>query len=243
MAERCPACLHDTAQFSFEKMGYRFSRCSDCDFLFASPYPSEREIAAFYNANYLGASEDHYPKIASRKRRAWVKSIRFIPYLIGRDAIDLGCGPGAMAHAFSRWGARASGLDINESGIAYARKHFPGCTFYCETFAQFRKRGLTFDFVFSTDVLEHLAGPAEFMATLAAITRPGGHVYIAAPDSGHAAVPRDISQWSDVSPPAHLQFFNRRNIEILFARYGFVLKRADRKRTPAHSLIFVRSAA
>ncbi|HUK07303.1 MAG TPA: class I SAM-dependent methyltransferase [Stellaceae bacterium] len=154
----------------------------------------------------------------------------------------IGCGGGFMVGAFARLGARAIGLDINAAAIAYAHRHFPRCEFYCESLRDFRARGLHFDFVFSTEVFEHLAGPSEFMATLDAITKRGSRVYIATPDSGHAAVPADLSQWDQIQPPAHLQFFNREGLSVLFRRYGFVLEKAYRKRSPARSLVFRREA-
>jgi SAM-dependent methyltransferase len=238
----CPLCRTREACFAFVKDGYDIFRCAHCGFLFVEPFPPEDEIRRYYNSNYRAASATWYPKAASRARRAFVKSFRFLRYVRGRTVLDIGCGGGFMARAFARLGAEASGLDINEGGIAYARAHFPMCRFYCESLAEFRRRGLAFDFVFSTDLLEHLPGVDEFMATLAAITRPESRVYIATPDSGHPSVPRDLSTWIDVQPPEHLQWFDRRNIEMVFARAGFAVERAERKRAPAHSLIFVRRA-
>ncbi len=236
----CPLCRSREARFAFGKNGYDIFRCEGCGFLFVEPYPGEDEIRRFYNDNYRAASSSWYPKAGSRARRAFVKSFRFLRYVRGRTALDIGCGGGFMVRALARLGAEASGLDINEGGIAYARAHFPMCRFYCESLSSFRRRGLTFDFVFSTDLMEHLPGVEEFMLTLEAVTHPGSRVYIATPDSGHPAVPRDLSAWIDVAPPEHLQWFDRHNIELAFQRYGFAVERAEKKRSPAHSLIFVR---
>jgi SAM-dependent methyltransferase len=236
----CPLCRARAARFALAKDGYDIFRCAACGFLFVSPYPGDEEITRFYNDNYRAASAALYPKAGSRARRALVKSLRFLPYLYRHTVLDIGCGGGFIVRAFARLGAEASGLDINEGGIAYARAHFPMCRFYCESLAVFRARGITFDFVFSTDLLEHLPGVDEFMATLAAVTHRGSRVYVATPDSGHQAVPRDLGQWIDIQPPEHLQWFNRGNIERLFASHGFALERAHRKRKPAHSLIFAR---
>ncbi len=85
-----------------------------------------------------------------------------------------------------------------------------------------------------------MPGPDGLIETFAAVTRPGGHVYVSTPDAGHPAVPADLAQWSDVIPPEHLQFFNRANAEIAFARHGFRLVKAYAKHTPALSLIFRR---
>lgn len=239
-AVACPACLREAALPSFTKSGYALRRCQACGFLFVSPYPRDDELARFYNDPARAPRADFFNKAASRRRRAWVRSLKFLPYVMGKSVLDVGCGGGFMANAFARLGARASGLDIGAGAIDYAREHFPRVTFYCEPFAEFRRRGLRFDFVFSSELLEHVPGPDGLLATLAAVTRPGGHVYVSAPDAGHPAVPSDLAQWADVIPPEHLQFFNRANIELVFARYGFRLAKAYPKRTPALSLIFQR---
>ncbi|MCP1227424.1 class I SAM-dependent methyltransferase [Acetobacter fabarum] len=239
----CPLCRAQGATFAFSKNGYDLFRCPDCDFLFVHPYPDAATLRAFYETTYRGASADFYPKASSRRWRALWRSLQFLPYVWRKDVLDFGCGGGFMAEAFSRLGARAAGLDISQNSIAYAKRHFPQATFYCEDSTTFRQRGLTFDFVFSSEVLEHVAGPNEFMRTLAAITRPNGFVYISAPDIGHPAVPQDLPSWTDICPPEHLQFFNHRNLCLIFERYGFTLHKTMKSRTPAHSVIFRRKSS
>lgn len=238
--ETCPVCGCAAALPAFTKSGYALRRCTSCRLLFVSPYPSDDTLQRWYNNPSRTPTADFFNKAASRRRRAFVRSLKFLRYVIGKDVLDMGCGGGFMVGAFARLGARASGLDISEGSIGYARKHFPRGTFYCESFAAFRARGLSFDFVFSSELLEHVPGPDEMMTTLATVTKLGGHVYLSTPDAGHPAVPADIIQWSDVAPPEHLQLFNRANLTLLFEHYGFRLEKAYRKRTPAHSVIFRR---
>ena len=143
-----------------------------------------------------------------------------------------------MVEAFARLGARASGLDISENSIAYARNRWPQFQFYCETQEIFRKRQLTYDFVFTSEVLEHVPGPDDFMRTLAAVTRKGGYVYVSTPATGHPATPTDFIAWRDICPPEHIQWFNYKNLVDIFARYGFQVHKVYKNKTPAHSLIF-----
>lgn len=236
----CPVCSAVTAWPAFTKSGYALRRCAACGLLFVFPYPSDETLRRWYNDRSRTPTEDFFNKATSRRRRAFLRSLKFLPHIIGKDVLDIGCGGGFMVSAFARLGARARGLDISEGSIAYARKHFPRGVFYCESLAAFRERGLRFDFVFSSELLEHVPGPHELMQTLAATTKPGGRVYLSTPDSGHPAVPADIAQWSDVAPPEHLQLFNRKNLTLMFARYGFRMEKAYRKRTAAHSVIFRR---
>lgn len=237
----CPIC-QGRAGYALTAQGASIHRCEICDFLFVYPTPTNDEIAAYYAANYRGASSDHYPKLRSRKRRALVKSIRFRRYAHRRKVLDIGCGGGIMADAFRRLGADAHGLDISPNSIEFARKQFPRCTFYCEDFAAMTRRGLIFDFIFTSDVLEHLAGPHECLAMMEALSRPGTIVYVATPDTSHADVPDDISTWVDIHPPEHLQWFNPGNMERLFATHGFTLERAIPKRTAALSMLFRKQA-
>jgi 2-polyprenyl-3-methyl-5-hydroxy-6-metoxy-1,4-benzoquinol methylase len=237
----CPACTGVEARPAFVKSGYSFRRCTACGLVFASPYPSAEQLAAYYNDPSRTPTEDYLNKAASRRRRAALRALRFLLYVMpGKTVLDLGCGGGFMVEAFARLGARASGLDISAGAIAYARKHFPRGTFYCEPMPSFAARGLQFDFVFSSEVLEHVPGPEELLTTLAAVTKAGGYLHISSPDAGHRLVPANIADWDQVAPPEHIQLFNRENARILFARYGFTLVKAYPNKKPGLSLLFRR---
>ena len=146
-----------------------------------------------------------------------------------------------MAETFRRLGADSSGLDISENSINFAKTNYPKCKFYCETFQENMKRDLRFDFIFTTELMEHLAGPHNFMKLIKASSKPRTYVYIATPDSGHNVVPADFSTWSDICPPEHLQWFNKSNLKKLFSDYGFVLVKSYKKTSPALSLLFMKS--
>jgi len=240
-AVACPACTKVEARLAFVKSGYPFGRCAACGLVFTSPYPTAEQLASYYNAPSRTPTEEYFNKAASRRRRAALRALRFWRYVIpGKSVLDLGCGGGFMVEAFARLGARASGLDISAGAIAYARRNFSRGTFYCEPMPAFAARGLQFDFVFSSELLEHVPGPDELLTTLAAVTRSGGYLHVASPDAGHRLVPANIAEWDQVAPPEHIQLFNRENAHILFARYGFTLVKAYPKKTPGLSLLFRR---
>ena len=238
---RCELCAAQTAPQLYTKNGYPYHRCEQCGFAFLFPMPSNEALRAAYNDGYRDISATFYPKHRSRRWRAFWKSLRFLPHVSCKRVLDIGCGGGFMTHAFSGLGAHAFGLDISRPSIDYARAHNPRSTFYCEEFEVFAARELVFDFVFSTELMEHIPEARPFMSLVAAVTRPGAHVYIATPDSEHPGVPRHLPDWSDLQPPHHVQFFNRRNMEKLFEEYGFKLKWAYKNRKPALSLLFMRT--
>ncbi len=241
MRDFCPACRSENIAYAFTKSGYDLFKCAECDFLFVHPFPSAEVIAQHYRDHYRGATSTFYPKAESRRWRAFWRSLKFLPYVYGKRVVDVGCGGGFMVEAFSRLGAEVCGVDISANSIAYAQNRYPKLKFFCEGLDDFRRRGMEFDFVFSSEVLEHLPGPDEFMELMAGIVAPKGYVYLSAPDAGHPKVPTNIQEWSDICPPEHLQFFNERNLAILFQRYGFTQHRREHHRTPAHSVFFRRN--
>lgn len=220
------------------KNDHKIFECGSCGFLFVHPYPTPAELTDYYASNYRGASANYYPKLKSRKRRALVKSLRFFRYVYGKKVLDIGCGGGVMVNAFHRLGADSHGLDISWNSIQFARQKFPRCTFYCENFDTMRRRSVRFDFMFTSELMEHIAGPHEVLRMIDALSKPGTVIYVASPDAGHAAVPEDIFAWEDLCPPEHLQWFNQSNLAKVFDEYGFDLLQAYRKKAAALSLLF-----
>ncbi len=233
----CPACKAQSMLIG-TKNDYQIFECGNCSFLFVHPYPTPDELTGYYSSNYRSASANYYPKLKSRKRRALVKSLRFFRYAHGKKVLDIGCGGGVMVNAFRRLGADAHGADISWNSIQFARQNFPRCTFYCENFDVMRHRNIRFDFMFTSELMEHIAGPHECLRMINALSKPGTVVYVATPDAGHAAVPEDIFAWGDICPPEHLQWFNQSNLAKVFDEYGFDLLKAYHKKTPALSLLF-----
>jgi 2-polyprenyl-3-methyl-5-hydroxy-6-metoxy-1,4-benzoquinol methylase len=231
----CPVCDARDTVFQAEKTGYRFSRCPHCEFLFANPRPAQEELDRLYSDPQQEA-EPTYDKAGSRLRRAYLKLPRFLPYAWRKDTIDLGCGGGFIAHVLSRVARSSTGVDISANAIAYARRRFPRPRFVCASLAHLPDLG-RFDFVYSSEVIEHVSDVNAYLRALRNLTRDGGYVYITTPDLGHPKVPSDIERWDVFQPPVHLQFFTRKTAAILFARYGFEIVRYYPNRKPG--LIFL----
>lgn len=234
---KCPVCQAQSLPIG-TRNGYEIFACGACGFTFVHPYPTADQLTDYYASTYRDASAGFYPKLKSRKRRALVKSLRFFRHVRGRKVLDIGCGGGVMVEAFRRLGADAHGVDISGNSIEFTRRNFPGCTFYCENFDAMSRRDLRFDFMFSSELMEHIAGPHGCLAMIDALSGPGTRIYVATPDAGHQAVPEDVFTWTDLCPPEHLQRFNRSNMAHLFDQYGFDLVKAYNKKTPALSLLF-----
>ena len=182
-------------------------------------------------------SADSYPKAGSRKRRAFIKAIKFAGYIRGRDVIDVGCGGGFVAEAMRRVGGRAVGLDLSARAIAYAGRHFPSCEFACCGIEEFLEAGRSFDFVYCSEVIEHVPDAEAFAAALARLCRRGGRLFVTTPDIGHWRVPRDVLLWDAVDPPRHVRYFTARSLASLLQRHGFAVRRKIFKLKPGLQLL------
>ncbi len=229
----CSICAGDRQTPYVHHDGYDYVTCLGCGFVFLDPMPDPERLVQIYNQDEASITAGSYPKAASRKRRAILRAMKLMPYFFGRDAIDVGCGGGFVVNAMRRLGARASGLDISAPAIAYARAAFPRAAFYEEDFKVFLGREQQFDFLHSSEVIEHIGDVNGYMRFLAAIARPGARLFMTTPDIGHRVVPDTVTDWDMLSPPRHVHFFTESTLETLLNTHGFdLVKRYYKKNAP-----------
>jgi 2-polyprenyl-6-hydroxyphenyl methylase/3-demethylubiquinone-9 3-methyltransferase len=100
----------------------------------------------------------------------------------GLTLLDVGCGAGLAAEGMARLGASVTGLDAAPAALAVARTHAAegGLNIaYLEGMPEeLAREGIAFEAVMALEVIEHVADRAAFLAALAAVTRPGGMVFL-----------------------------------------------------------------
>ncbi|HEV8638927.1 MAG TPA: class I SAM-dependent methyltransferase, partial [Chloroflexota bacterium] len=106
-------------------------------------------------------------------------------YSYGRRVLDLGCGTGYGAFFLASHGARrVSAVDLGAEGLAY------GATVYRHprlAYAQADASSLpfasaSFDFVFSSQVIEHVPSPEQFLREIKRVLSPEGCCLITTPN-------------------------------------------------------------
>jgi 2-polyprenyl-6-hydroxyphenyl methylase / 3-demethylubiquinone-9 3-methyltransferase len=103
--------------------------------------------------------------------------------LAGARALDVGCGGGLLAESLCRAGASVTAIDLSPGMIAAASLHAAqsglAIDYRCESaeaLAAAQPHG--FDVVTCMEMLEHVPEPSSMLATLARLTRPGGHLFV-----------------------------------------------------------------
>jgi SAM-dependent methyltransferase len=132
----------------------------------------------------------------------------------GRAAIDLGCGPAGtlrpLANAVSP-GGRVVGLDANATHVAAARRYAADLGLpNVEVLAgDARHTGLptsSFDLVHSRTLLVTIPEPAEVVAEMTRLARPGGWVASQEADAGFALCHPPLPAWDRLWSLFHASF-------------------------------------
>ncbi len=104
--------------------------------------------------------------------------------LVGKKALDVGCGAGLLCEPLARLGARVTGLDAAAENIAVAKAHAEpqGLDIDYRNQAIEDFGGKDFDLVTSLEVLEHVDDPQAFVTGLADSLADDGLMIISTPN-------------------------------------------------------------
>lgn len=96
----------------------------------------------------------------------------------GLTCLDVGCGGGLISEPLARLGASVTAIDPAAENIATARAHADAVgvsvDYRAATAEDLAANDEQFDLVTCLEVIEHVPAPADFVATLARLVRPGG---------------------------------------------------------------------
>ena len=103
--------------------------------------------------------------------------------LDGKTALDVGCGAGLLAEPLARMGGQVTAVDAAPELIAAAKAHAAGAGLTID----YRAVGVEaldgrFDLVTAMEVVEHVADPRAFVASLAARLAEGGLLILSTPN-------------------------------------------------------------
>jgi SAM-dependent methyltransferase len=225
----CPACGQSRHAPAFEKYGFAFRACGDCETIYMSPRPSREVMADYYasSENYAYYATHIFPASEESRRekihKPWLKRILDYcdRYAVPRGVLlEAGPGFGTFAELATKSGAfrrvvaveptpemaaacRARGVEVVEARIEDAARSVGDV-----------------DVVVSFEVIEHLFEPATFVEHCAAILPRGGLLVLSCPNGLGFEVAL-LGAKSLAVDSEHVNLFNPRSLALLAERSGF----------------------
>jgi 2-polyprenyl-6-hydroxyphenyl methylase/3-demethylubiquinone-9 3-methyltransferase len=169
--------------------------------------------------------------------------------------LDVGCGGGLLAETLTRAGADVTAIDLAPSMVETARLHALDSglqiDYRVEAAEQLLSSSVRYDVVTCMEMLEHVPDPAETIAVLGKLVRPGGHVFLSTINRNFKSfllaivgaeyvanlVPRGTHEYERLLKPSEIARFARAAalevVDIAGLRYDPVREQCSLTRDPS----------
>jgi 2-polyprenyl-3-methyl-5-hydroxy-6-metoxy-1,4-benzoquinol methylase len=212
-------------------------KCTDCGLVYLNPRPDVSELSTIYPPNYYAYTiEEAYDE---DQRHNFYYKMRYATILKGLEGVmsflpadrkqikvlDIGCADGHVLNWFRRVESRqveTYGVDMSAEAVEKARAK--GHTAYAGRFEDVDLPADTFDLVWASHVIEHVADPKGFALKAFEILRPGGIFWFWTPNisSLDAKIFRN-KHWGAYHFPRHWVFYDPESVKHLAKATGFEL--------------------
>lgn len=201
--ESCPLCAGTPWAFLSDG-GRDYLRCGTCalTYLPASQHVDPAQERARYSQHRNTPSDPEYRKFLDRLLLPLCQ--RLEP---GAEGLDYGCGPGPTASVMLR------------------ERGFPTTDYDPFFFDDSTALTKKYEFVVCTEVLEHLRRPAEDLARLDGLLKPGG---IVGAMTGVLEDDAAFAGWWYRKDFTHIAFYRPETLAWIAGRFGWTLSRPSR---------------
>ena len=140
----------------------------------------------------------------------------------GDRALDLGCGEGDFTAELARAGARPVGIDVARAALERAQARHPGLDFRLAPIdGPLPLEDGSFDLVWASEVIEHIADTARWLSEARRVLAPGGRLLLTTPAHGRLRVALGgIERFSEPLGD-HLHLYTRSSLRRLLEEFGF----------------------
>lgn len=224
-----PPCLVCGGRYEPSKLPGLF-RCSSCGFTSADLTIPEETLKALYGEDYFHGQEYlDYVAEQDSLRLNFANRIgtlrRLCPAWPRADLFEIGCAYGFFLDQVKEQVGRASGVDVSEDAVRYARETFK-VDAECDDYLT-RDLGRQVDVIAMWDTIEHLKRPDLFIAKIASDLKVGGLVAITTGDLGSLNARLRGASWRMIHPPTHMHYFSVATLSKLLEKNGLEVVHAS----------------
>ncbi len=140
----------------------------------------------------------------------------------GDRVLDLGSGAGDFTAEIAGAGAQVLGIEVAEAAIARARARHPRLEFRpAPVDGPLPLEDASFDLVWASEVIEHVADTARWLSEVRRVLAPGGRLALTTPSHGRLRVALGgIERFSEPLGD-HLHLYTRRSLSGVLEELGF----------------------
>ena|ERR1035437_9218394 len=237
--KNCPVCNHDKFNPFLSCIDYTVSRetfkvvqCDACGFRFTNPRPDEKEIGKYYQAqeyiSHSDTSKGLVNKLYQIVRNHTIKQkVKLINRLTKsqkskvKSILDIGCGTGEFLNASKENGWNITGIEPSEIARKNAKQKYNLVPLPQEKLFEIDEK--KFNVITLWHVLEHVHQLYKTIEQINKILVDDGVLIIAVPNCDSWDAKKYGAYWAAWDLPRHIFHFTKKDIEMLFKKYGFRL--------------------
>jgi SAM-dependent methyltransferase len=226
----CPACGSEQHTSQFDKSGFHYVQCSQCDTLFVNPRPTCENLMHIYTdspSTKFWVEEFFLPMVEARREKIFKPRAQYItekfPQLRTGIIGDIGAGFGIFSEELKKIWPDANILAIEPSVDMASICRDKGLTVIESTMENVDPACNKFDLLTAFELFEHLHDPSVFARQAFALLNRGGYLYFTTLNGLGFDIQLLWEKSKSVSPPHHLNFFNPQSIRLMLEKMGFVL--------------------
>ncbi len=226
----CPACENAKSTSAFDKWGFHYLTCYECNTLYQSPRPPQADFSRFYQDSPSSRywAQTFFPTVAEARREKLFKpKVEEIANLCKKDNFvpnviaDIGAGYGLLLEEWRRRFPETHTIAIEPNLDMAAICRSKNIEVF-ECFAE-EAKGLygKVDLIVGLEIIEHVHDPFLFVTRLKKLMKTGGHILLTGLTIDGFDIQVLWEKSKSISPPHHINFMSVKGFEILFSRAGF----------------------
>jgi 2-polyprenyl-3-methyl-5-hydroxy-6-metoxy-1,4-benzoquinol methylase len=231
IGEQCLICGAEALLKTAEQKGYQaptkynIYHCASCNTSFALPrintdslyqiiYENREKVPGYdryWKYYHTIKNMDSPIDYLANTESAYLGLVYTLKYILKiskeSNILEIGSGLGYTIYALRKDGyVNAYGLDISQKAIEEANRYF-GDYYICSDARTYVKDfgGNKYDFIYLTEVIEHIENPVEFISDILPLLNKGGCIVMTTPDK---SIYPDNMVWVSDKPPVHYWWFS-----------------------------------
>lgn len=227
----CPACEGLKHFVQFNKLGFDYVLCEDCNTLFVNPRPSFEALKNFYvqsPSTQFWINDFFKPVVEVRRQKIFRPRAEYVSQLIGHDSkytiADIGAGFGLFLEELATLCNLVKLVAIEpsiEMSSICKSKGFHVLPYALENINGWDEQ---FDLLTSFELFEHIYDPYKYFKKARHLLREDGQLILTTLNGEGFDIQVLWEKSRSVFPPHHLNFFNPLSIKLLLERSGFIVE-------------------